>query len=110
VAPGFLAPLEISVWKKFIASKYSETALYLAALDGVDYFNWSGLVLAYCLTKAGIKPVFGDTDTSRFLYSIAWLEFGTKVESPRPGDILIFDFGGGDYHVALFEGLASTGD
>ena len=103
-------PNGIPEWRKLIAAKYPETAPYVAALDGVDYFSWSGLALAYCMAKAGVKPVFGDTDTARFLWSAAWLSFGTKVDSPQPGDVLIFDFGGGNYHVTLFEGLTGEGD
>jgi lysozyme family protein len=55
------------------------------------------------MAKAGVAPVFGSIDTSRFLWAAAWLGWGTPVATPQPGDVLVFDFGGGDHHVTLFE-------
>jgi uncharacterized protein (TIGR02594 family) len=77
---------------------------YCNSVMNEDYFSWCGLTVGYCMTKAGIAPVFGNSgDTSRFLYAAAWLGWGTPVTTPQLGDVLVFDFGGGDHHVTLFE-------
>jgi peptidoglycan hydrolase-like protein with peptidoglycan-binding domain len=48
--------------------------------------------------------VFGSNDDSRFLHAVAWLGWGTPVTAaPQAGDVVVFDFGGDDHHVTLFE-------
>jgi uncharacterized protein (TIGR02594 family) len=94
----------IQGWLRFISSTYPNMASYCNAVINDDYFSWCGLTVGYCMAKAGIAPVFGDGDTSRFLYAAAWLGWGSPVTaSPQPGDVLVFDFGGGDHHVSPFE-------
>jgi uncharacterized protein (TIGR02594 family) len=78
-------------------------AAYCASAMHEDYFSWCGLTVGYCMVEAGIAPVFGGSDTSRFLWAAAWLGWGTPVTTPHQGDVLVFDFGGGDHHVTLFE-------
>jgi uncharacterized protein (TIGR02594 family) len=102
-APGDGPNATIQSWLRFIASTYSNTAAYCDSVINEEYFSWCGLTVGYCMTKAGFAPVFGDDDTSRFLYAAAWLGWGTTVTTPEPGDVLVFDFGGGDHHVTLFE-------
>jgi len=68
------------------------------------------MALAYSMSKAGIKPIFGATDTTRFLWTRAWLAFGTEVDTPQPGDVLVLDFGGSGLHAALFESLTDDGN
>jgi peptidoglycan hydrolase-like protein with peptidoglycan-binding domain len=103
-APGDGPNDTIRSWLSFIGTTYPNMASYCNSVAHLDYFSWCGLTVAYCMAKAGIAPVFGSTDTTRFLFAMAWLGFGTPVTSPpQPGDILIFDFGGGDHHVTLFE-------
>jgi uncharacterized protein (TIGR02594 family) len=67
------------------------------------YFPWCGATVAYCIASAGLEPVFGGTATKRFLWAESWLDEGDPVDTPRPGDIVVFDFGAGDQHVTLFE-------
>src|SRR5258708_11859375 len=55
------------------------------------------------MAKAGIARVLGASDTSRFLFAAAWMGWGTPVTAPQPGDVVVFDFGGGDHHVTFFE-------
>jgi predicted transcriptional regulator len=102
-------PSTIADWIKFIYERYPDTKSYLSAVESDAFFSWSGLAVAYSMASAGIKPVFGATATSRFLFDPAWLNFGTPVDTPQPGDVLIFDFGGGDHHVGLFEALTQDG-
>ncbi len=109
-APGEPIPAAIVDWIQFIYTQYPDTKSYLSAAEASSYFDWAGLAVAYSMASAGIKPVFGAADTSRFLFVQAWLSFGTAVDAPQPGDVLIFDFGGNDHHVALFEALAADGN
>lgn len=95
---------KIQAWLRSIAAGYPNMAAYCNAVVDDEYFSWCGLTVAYCMTTAKIAPVFGTTDVTRFLYAAAWLGWGTPVTStPKPGDVLVFDFGGGDHHVTLFE-------
>ena len=103
-APGDGPDETIQSWLSFIGTTYPNMASYCNAVAHLDYFSWCGLTVGYCMAKAGIPPVFGTTDTTRFLFAMSWLGFGTPVTSaPQAGDILIFDFGGGDHHVTMFE-------
>jgi Putative peptidoglycan binding domain len=103
-APGDGPNETIQSWLNFIATTYPNTASYCNAAAHLDYFAWCGLTIGYCMAKSGIEPVFGTTDTTRFLFATSWLGFGTPVTTaPQPGDLLVFDFGGGDHHVTLFE-------
>lgn len=96
---------KIQAWLRSIAAAYPNMATYCNAVVNDDYFSWCGLTVAYCMTTAKIAPVFGTTEVTQFLYAAAWLGWGAPVtdNSPKPGDVLIFDFGGGDHHVTLFQ-------
>jgi uncharacterized protein (TIGR02594 family) len=102
-APGDGPNPTIQSWLRFVATSYPNMAAYCNSVINEDYFSWCGLTVGYCMAKAGIAPVFGDIDTSRFLFATAWLAWGNPVTTPQLGDVLVFDFGGGDHHVTLFE-------
>ncbi len=89
-------------WAKKIGELFPELAAYCATYTD-DSIAWCGLTVGYCMAINGIKPVFGATDTERFFYALAWKQFGTPVNSPQPGDVLVFYFGGSDHHVTLYE-------
>jgi uncharacterized protein (TIGR02594 family) len=93
----------IQSWLRFVGTAYPNMATYCNTVMNEHYFFWCGLTVGYCMAKSGIAPVFGATDINRFLYAAAWLGWGTPVTTPQPGDVLVFDFGGGDHHVTLFE-------
>jgi peptidoglycan hydrolase-like protein with peptidoglycan-binding domain len=94
----------IQGWLRDIAAAYPDTSAYCNSVINEDYFSWCGLTVGYCVAMAKIPPVFGPSEVTRFLYAAAWLGWGTPVTtSPQPGDVLVFDFGGGDHHVTLFE-------
>jgi uncharacterized protein (TIGR02594 family) len=96
--------LTIQSWLSFISSAYPNMAAYCASVMHLDYFEWCGLTVAYCMAKAGIAPVFGTVDTSQFLYAEAWLNWGTApVGTPQPGDVIVFKWPHGGHHVTLFE-------
>ena len=107
-SPSDGANARIQTWLNAIAATYPEMESYCHAA-GPGYFSWCGLAVAHCMAAAGIRPVFGPSDTDKFLWALAWLEFGDKVTSPQPGDVLVFNFGGGDHHVTLFESQAGNG-
>jgi uncharacterized protein (TIGR02594 family) len=102
-APGDGQNPTILQWLRLISSSYANMGSYCASAMKEDYFSWCGLTVGYCMAKAGFAPVFGASDTSRFLWAAAWLGWGTPVSNPQPGDVVVFDFGGGDHHVTLFE-------
>lgn len=102
-APGDGANSDIAAWLKFIAMDYPITSSYCRSVIHEDYFEWCGLTVGYCIAKSGIQPVFGAQDTDRFLWALAWQEWGDMVQTPLPGDVVVFDFGGGHHHVTLFE-------
>ena len=89
-------------WRDFISRAYPEMATYCRnyAHDSVP---WCGLTMAYAMAVNGIRPVFGPTDTDKFLWADAWRQFGTKLEQPRLGCVMVFTRDGGG-HVALYEG------
>lgn len=88
-------------WAKKIGELFPDMAAYCGGYTH-DTIAWCGLTVGYCMAINGIRPVFGAKDTDRFLYALAWQQFGTAA-SPQPGDVLVFDFGGGDHHVTLYE-------
>ena len=89
-------------WPKKIGELFPEMARYCANYTH-DSIAWCGLTVGYCMTLNGIRPVFGPTDTDRFLFAEAWLEFGKSVDTPQLGDVIVFNFGRGDHHVTLYE-------
>lgn len=99
----------IGSWLDEIGEMYPEMAAYCNSVLHLDYFEWCGLTVAYCLSKAGRKPVFGNGDLQRFLWAAAWLDFGQAVQSPQPGDVVVFRFAGGGHHVTLFESDLGNG-
>jgi len=108
-APGQGPSPDISRWFQYIARNYPETGSYCSSAMHQEYFPWCGATVAYCLANAGIEPVFGASDTERFLWAESWLDEGNPVETPEPGDIVVFDFGAGDQHVTLFENDLGNG-
>ncbi len=101
--PGDGPNATITAWLEYIASENPEMAPYCNSVVHDEYFSWCGLTVGYCMAKSEIAPVFGTVDTSRFLFALAWLNWGQPAADPEPGDVLVFNFGGGDHHVTLFE-------
>lgn len=91
----------ILTWPKYIAGEFPEMAAYCKGYNH-DSIPWCGLTVAYCMTRAGIRPQFGNTDVERFLWADAWKEFGEPCE-PKLGCVMVFTRNGGG-HVTLYEG------
>jgi uncharacterized protein (TIGR02594 family) len=95
------SPIILS-WPSAIATKFPEMADYAKGYQH-DSTPWCGLTVAYVLAMSGIKPVFGPSDTDRFLWADAWRQFGTAVDAPQPGDVMVFRWAGGGEHVTLYD-------
>lgn len=95
----------ILAWEELIATQVPKMAAYIRSVEKT-YIAWCGLAGTYCLVVAGIIDglPWGPDDTNRPLWARSWLQFGTPVDTPQLGDVLVFDFGGGDSHVTLCSG------
>jgi lysozyme family protein len=93
----------IMSWPAAIAAKFPDMADYCKGYVH-DSIPWCGLTVAYCMAQAGIRPVFGDSDTDKFLWSFAWQNWGIAVTGdPQPGDVMVFRWSGGGGHVTLYD-------
>ena len=63
----------IEGWLDAIGQAYPGMKPYCDAEKALDYFSWCGLTVGYCMAKAGIAPVFGASDTGRFLWAASWM-------------------------------------
>jgi N-acetylmuramidase/Putative peptidoglycan binding domain len=107
--PGEGPSPTIGKWLTFISSKYSDMSRYCGSVIHEDYFEWCGLTVGYCMAMAGVRPAFGAKETDDFLWALAWLEWGDTVQTPQPGDVIVFEFAPGQQHVTLFESDAGGG-
>ena len=63
---------------------------------------------AWCAVFVNAGFMLNNIKTIRSARAVDWLGWGVPVVEPKKGDIAIFDFGGGDHHVAYV--LAYQGD
>ena len=63
-----------------------------------DEIAWCGLAMAYVALQAGWDPPINP------LWARNWLKFGTPVDTPMFGDVLVFSRGKVKGHVALYVG------
>jgi len=109
--PGEASNPKIMAMNDTIAQTYPEMASYCAGYTD-DSVPWCGLTVAYCMTMAGIRPVFGPTDTDRWMWAQAWAadpENFKPVGRPVAGSIVVMTRSGGG-HVTLFEELDGNGN
>lgn len=85
-------------WADEIAKRFPKMRLYCAQYTH-DSIPWCGLTVGYVMALNGIEPIFGPTDTDKFLWARAWGQFGTHVDTPQLGDVLVFPG-----HVSLYDG------
>lgn len=100
--PGADDNPKIMAMADFIGDTFPEMMPYCRQYTH-DSIAWCGLTVAYCMAKAGIQPVFGPTDSDKFLWARAWTKFGTLLTKPKLGAVMVFVRDGGG-HVALYEG------
>jgi uncharacterized protein (TIGR02594 family) len=106
--PGTADNPKIMAMADTIAQHYPEMSDYCAQYNH-DSVPWCGLTVAYCMTMAGIRPVFGPTDTDKFLWAQAWASDPgyARLASPRPGCIVVMTRSGGG-HVTLYESTSGS--
>lgn len=92
----------IMAWPTAIAAKFPDMADYATRYKH-DSTAWCGVFAAYVLAMSGIRPVFGATDTDKWMWADAWQQFGTAVDTPQPGDVLVFKWAGGGEHVTFYD-------
>ena len=95
---------------RYIASVYPEMEKYC---DGYqhDETPWCGLTAAFCMTVAGVRPVFGPEDTDRWMWALAWNEdskWGMHLSRPQTGCVVVMERSGGG-HVTFFEYMDDDG-
>ena len=61
-----------------------------------DDIAWCGLFIAYVVISSGRKPVEGP------LWARNWAKWGVAADTPKLGDILVFERQGGGGHVGLY--------
>jgi len=86
-----------------IAETYPEMKEYCDQYTH-DSIAWCGLCAAYCMTMAGIRPPFGETDTDKFLWALSW-EADPQyqlLDNPVVGCVVVMTRSGGG-HVTFFE-------
>ena len=89
---------------KYIADKYPHQATYCGYYTD-DSIAWCGLTVAYCMAVADIEPVFGPTDTDRWMWAQAWggqYWEADEIDEPRLGCVIVMQREGGG-HVCLME-------
>ena len=101
-APGAADNPKILAMRDEIARRFPEMAAYCRGYVH-DSIPWCGLAVAYALAANGIRPVYGSTDTQRFLWARAWARFGAPLAEPKPGCVMVFARESGG-HVGLYEG------
>src|SRR5262245_13230638 len=86
-----------------IGQRWQEQKTYPANYKHDDT-PWCGLTVGYCMTMADIEPVFGPTDTDRWMWALAWSEWPQSfhLDAPQQGCVVVTEREGGG-HVTLFE-------
>ena len=98
-------PSQIVSWSKAIAAKFPDMTAYSQNYNSAS-IPWCGQFVAYVLAMQGIRPIFGPTDTDKYLWAPAWDDYGTDVGvagQPQPGDILRFKWSTGGEHVTIYD-------
>ena len=107
-SPGDADNPKILAMRDTIALAYPEMATYCNEYQHDDT-PWCGLAAAYAMTMAGIRPVFGPTDTDRFYWAQAWDDpsFGTLLDDPVLGCVVVLKRSGGG-HVTFYESTSGS--
>jgi uncharacterized protein (TIGR02594 family) len=91
-------------WRSDIGRAFPEMASYAASYTG-DAIPWCGFGLARCCAAHAVKPPFGRSATTRFMWAASWAKWGRKLPKPVVGCIMSFKREGGG-HVSLLEKLS----
>lgn len=102
--PGSADNPKIMLMADYIAAKYPEQKEYASYYTGDDV-AWCGLTVAFVMAVADVEPVFGPTDTDRWMWAQAWGGPHWKAEEisePCLGCVAVMSREGGG-HVCLVE-------
>jgi uncharacterized protein (TIGR02594 family) len=102
--PGSADNPKIMFMADYIGKKYPEQKAYSDLYTGDDV-AWCGLTVGFCMAAADIKPVFGPTDTDRWMWAQAWAGKyweAEKITEPCLGAVIVMSREGGG-HVTLME-------
>jgi hypothetical protein len=111
-------PPKLMVWMDHIATTFPDMALYcngLKAAGARGYWEWCGFFVAAMLSYSNIRPPIsaaglkGEETTGDFAYVDSWLNWGTPVTEPQPGDVLIWK-APGIHHVSFYDHPEPTTD
>lgn len=87
--PGTGDNPEIVSWDKLIAG-FPASMLH-------DSTPWCAIFVHAAFYYGGYSEA-KDIESAR---AVDWLKFGVPVTNPKLGDVVVFDFGGGDHHVTF---------
>jgi uncharacterized protein (TIGR02594 family) len=101
--PGSADNPKILAMNEEIARRYPEMRSYCNGYQH-DETPWCGLTVAYCMAMSEVRPVFGPTDTDKWLWAQSWDDpsFGKIIKEPRLGCVVVMTREGGG-HVTLYE-------
>lgn len=87
--PGSASNPAIMQMPATIAAKFPSHTKYAANYTNDD-IAWCGVFVGVNLALANIEPVFGPTDTDKWMWAEAWSRFGVPLDKPRLGAIMVF--------------------
>jgi uncharacterized protein (TIGR02594 family) len=109
--PGSADNPKIMAMADYIAKKYPEQAAYASYYTGDDV-AWCGLTVGFCMAVADIEPVFGPTDTDRWMWAQAWASNyweADELDEPCLGCVAVMTREGGG-HVCMVEAWTEGSD
>jgi uncharacterized protein (TIGR02594 family) len=109
--PGSADNPKIMFMADYIAKKYPEQAAYASYYTGDDV-AWCGLTVGFCMAVSDVEPVFGPTDTDRWMWAQAWASKyweAEELDEPCLGCVAVMTREGGG-HVCLVEAWSEGSD
>jgi len=109
--PGSADNPKIMAMADYIAKKYPEQKEYASYYTGDDV-AWCGLTVGFVMAVADIEPVFGPTDTDRWMWAQAWggkYWEADEIDEPCLGCVAVMSREGGG-HVCLVEAWTEGSD
>lgn len=109
--PGSADNPKIMLMADYIAAKYPEQKEYASYYTGDDV-AWCGLTVGFVMAVADVEPVFGPTDTDRWMWAQAWggkYWEADEIDEPCLGCVAVMSREGGG-HVCLVEAWSDGSD
>jgi uncharacterized protein (TIGR02594 family) len=110
--PGSASNPKIVGMANYIGWKYPEQQGYADMYTGDD-IAWCGLTVGFCMAVSDIEPVYGPTDTDRWMWAQAWGDpkdwQADEIDEPCLGCVAVLSREGGG-HVTLVEAWSEGSD